>query len=644
MQKKNRNELKLMFALVSVALVAISLLYAILSIKINPRTIINAESTGFSKFTSEQDFMERISESRNYGYSSAGLGGARMTTLESSVMKSADSSEGTGASAPEIAPSPERFSETNVQVLGIDEPDIVKTDGKTIYYSPETLYYRTFAGAEFADAKVMPPYYYYSPKTFVIDSNPSESPEVRNRINATGELLLTSENLIILGNEKITAYDMQENKDWELPFNNSYLVSARLYNGKMYLVLKKSAYYSTCPIMPLGSAAIRCTDIYYPNGNVPIDTVYFVFEVESSSGEITKELSFAAPDSQTNVYVSEKSIFVAVSYSKSEYEILRNFILEDSDLFPSEVVSRVKSLDSYDISESAKITEIQVILSSHMSTLDGDEQLTLANRMNDFRKKHAKELESTRIAKIDISSLSLSATGEVPGTLLNQFSIDEYSGYLRTAVTFGDWDSSENAIVILDSGLNKVGETENFGTSERIYSVRFIKELAYVVTFKQTDPFFIMDLSNPEAPVIKGELKIPGYSAYLHPVSDSIMIGIGKEGNQVKASLFDISNPEKPRELSKYILSEYWSDILSTHHAFLLDAKHKVFFLPGSEGGHIISYENEELSHVKSIKESGVKRAIYINDLLYIFTSSKIVTVDESSWERMSELNLVEQQ
>ena len=126
----------------------------------------------------------------------------------------------------------------------------------------------------------------------------------------------------------------------------------------------------------------------------------------------------------------------------------------------------------------------------------------------------------------------------------------------------------------------------------------------------------------------------------MHPITKDKILGIGKEGSQVKISLFDVSSPANPKEIDKYILDEYWSDILNTHHAFLLDEKHEIFFLPGSKGGYIFSYKNNSLSLVKTISETSVKRAIYINDYLYVIGYNNIVVSNELNWERVKELEL----
>jgi uncharacterized secreted protein with C-terminal beta-propeller domain len=176
------------------------------------------------------------------------------------------------------------------------------------------------------------------------------------------------------------------------------------------------------------------------------------------------------------------------------------------------------------------------------------------------------------------------------------------------------------------------------GLTEQIYSVRFIEDKGFIVTFRQTDPFYVLDLSNPEKPELKGQLKIPGYSSYLHPITKDKILGIGKEGSNVKISLFDVSDPEKPTEISKYNLDEYWSDILNTHHAFLLDEKHQIFFLPGGRGGYIFSYKGDKLELKRAVSDINAKRAIYINDYLYIIGDNKIVVLNELNWEKINAL------
>jgi uncharacterized secreted protein with C-terminal beta-propeller domain len=285
----------------------------------------------------------------------------------------------------------------------------------------------------------------------------------------------------------------------------------------------------------------------------------------------------------------------------------------------------------------------------YYNSLSNDERLRIENemenRMSDYFKKHKRELEKTGIIKIGLEKFEISANGNIPGRPLNQFSLDEYNGNLRVATTvgegfwgFGGQRESANDVYVLDENLKILGSVQDLGLTERIYSARFIEDKGYLVTFRQTDPFYVLDLSNPEMPELKGQLKIPGYSSYLHPVTKDKILGIGKEGSNVKISLFNVSDPENPTEIAKYNLDEYWSDILNTHHAFLLDEKHQIFFLPGSRGGYIFSYKDEKLELKRAVSDISAKRAIYINDYLYIIGENKIVILNELNWEKVNEI------
>lgn len=174
------------------------------------------------------------------------------------------------------------------------------------------------------------------------------------------------------------------------------------------------------------------------------------------------------------------------------------------------------------------------------------------------------------------------ASGEVPGFLLNQFSMDEHEGILRVATTsqpawWGRSGSSESQVVTMrQSGdaLETLGSVGGLGKGEQIYSVRFLGELGYVVTFRQTDPLYVLDLSDPSAPAAVGELKINGYSAYLHPVGEGRLLGLGQDATDqgqrlgTQLSLFDVSNPSDPVRLDAVSMDGGWSAVEGDHHAF----------------------------------------------------------------------------
>ncbi len=170
------------------------------------------------------------------------------------------------------------------------------------------------------------------------------------------------------------------------------------------------------------------------------------------------------------------------------------------------------------------------------------------------------------------------ASGEVPGTLLNQFSMSEHAGVLRVAVTEG-WmgDDSRSSVHLLRRDrdtLVELGAVGDLGPTERIYAVRFLGDRGYVVTFRQTDPLYVLDLSDPTAPRLTGELKIPGYSAYLHPLAGERLLGVGQAADDTgrvqgaQVSLFDVADPTAPRQVAVLPLGG-WTEVEVDHLAFL---------------------------------------------------------------------------
>jgi len=173
------------------------------------------------------------------------------------------------------------------------------------------------------------------------------------------------------------------------------------------------------------------------------------------------------------------------------------------------------------------------------------------------------------------------ASGTVRGSLLNQFSLDEYQGHLRVIGTDGSpWDDrnlSETRLVVLDEQgdrLVPVGEVGGIGKGEQLFSARLIDDIGFAVTFRQTDPFYVLDLSEPTDPRIAGELKIPGVSTYLHPIGDRMVLGIGQDATEegfqtgLKLSLFDVSDPTDPREVSVWTMPDSNSPAEWDHRAF----------------------------------------------------------------------------
>lgn len=213
---------------------------------------------------------------------------------------------------------------------------------------------------------------------------------------------------------------------------------------------------------------------------------------------------------------------------------------------------------------------------------------------------------STDIYKfaLDNGVVRYAAKGNVPGTILNQFSMDEHKGYFRIATTKGEtWRddayTSKNNVYVLDSQLAPAGKLEDLAPGERIYSVRFMGDRGYLVTFKQVDPLFVIDLAVPEQPKVLGELKIPGYSDYLHPYDETHIIGFGKDTVELdtsyekngettafyqgmKLAIFDVSDVSKPKEMFKEIIGDRGTDspLLYDHKALLFSREKNLLAFP----------------------------------------------------------------
>jgi inhibitor of cysteine peptidase len=649
---------------------------------------------GLQQFASEEEFKTYLENgsSSNYGGSFFGAGqsvDSLAVPMTAPSAKGIASGRGAANESAAIAQNvPDRVSETNVQVAGVDEPDIVKTDGKEIYLSRNVLgspIYRMLPAAEpgiSIESKAIAPQpapQTAGPETAMIKAFPPAEIAKNGSIDKTGNLLVSKNILMILPDTQsyygyyngyakqtnsVYGYDVSDPASpqqlWKLDLkDNTFLSDARLSDGKLYLITRTSIDRGhPCPIVPviMGSnpLSIPCANIYHPIGNVPADTTITAMAVNPGDGKIEKNISILASNYSSVTYMSPANLYLTYDLPADFVGIYAGFFAEKGqDLVSAGTLERLRKLQSYELSDQAKMTELGVILEREFASADNDKRLQLenelSNRAKDYFTEHAREMEKTAITKIDLAAFSVAASGDVPGKPLNQFSLDEYKNNLRVAVTvsaqgmmwgFGSSTPSVNDVYVLDEKLSALGSIRDLGLTERIYSARFVNDRGYIVTFRQTDPFYVLDLSNPSNPQRKGELKIPGYSSYLHPIDTDIVLGVGMENSQVKLSLFDVSDPANPAEKAKYNLSEYWTDVSKTHHAFLQDAKHQVFFMPGSRGSYIFSYAGNGLKNVATLAGVNADRAIYLDDYLYVIASDKITVFNENDWQKVNQIEL----
>jgi len=548
-------------------------------------------------------------------------------------------------SAPTSADMSSEYSTTNIQVEGVDEADIVKNDGKYIY--------------DVSGNKVV-----------IVDAYPAASAKILSTIQLEGtvqEIFISKDRLVVFGSAEhyypgplerkmsseimphyysgmfVNIYDVSDRANPVLKRNvtleGSYYGS-RMIGDYVYVVANQPFYYTENVVMPkIGAAETRCADVYYsdmPDYYYGLTTILAV-NTQVDSQDVNSKIFLQG--SAQGLYVSQNNIYIT------------------------------------------------------QSSYYGEEK-TVVNKVS-----------------IDNGKIEYKNHGEVPGTVLNQFSMDEYNGYFRIATTsqnnfitrmmpqvvssqVASQPSSKNNVYVLDSSLAVVGKLEDLAPGEKIYSARFLSDRAYLVTFKKTDPLFVIDLKDPANPKILGKLKIPGYSNYLHPYDENHLIGIGKEAVEaeegdfawyqgVKLSLFDVTDVENPKEISQYSIGDRGTDsyALQDHKAFLFSKDKNLLVVPITlaeinkeqypegvpknaygeftwQGAYVFSITldkgfelKSKITHVEDNSEfmkSGyyfesqysVKRSLYIGNTLYTLSDKMIKMNDLGNFAEINKVTL----
>ncbi len=534
------------------------------------------------------------------------------------------------------------YSKTNTQVENVDEADIVKTDGTYIYYITNNVVY--IIKADTLDLITFLKY----------DDNQTArfSPY---------QLYINENKMIVLGNY----YEYTENISRAEDSIAYDYVSIRSKNMAKAIVYDITDRNNPEIIREVG------LDGNYINSRMVGDNIYFISRKYFSfySDELKDEeiLPVTYDSSKSNEYssISYKDIAYFSGTQNYDYMLVCGFNINDKEEAKVESFFGASD-DVYASEKSLYITQIS------------------------YGENYIYNGCKTIIYKFDLdsSNIKLVAKGEVEGYINNQFSMDEYDGFLRIATTIENYDEpiseiedettvtvnigerkTKNALFILNEDLKEVGKIDDLAPDEQIYSVRFMGKIGYIVTFKEIDPLFVIDLSNPENPVIKGELKIPGYSSYLHPYDENHIIGIGHNTKQtssggitntnMKISMFDVSDLENPKEIfSEDIGGSYAYSELEHNHKVLFYSKAKnLIGFPVSlrelqyrddKNGFIIfkiDLENGKFEKYGEILQkidyrTNIDRAIYIEDKLYTLSDSQIVCYDLNTLQMIKELKV----
>ena len=268
-----------------------------------------------------------------------------------------------------------------------------------------------------------------------------------------------------------------------------------------------------------------------------------------------------------------------------------------------------------------------------------------------WTEKGQREMTTIRKISYRAGELEPEAQGAVDGYINDSFSIDEYEGRLRIVTTVED----TNSVTVLDEELQVAGEITGLAKDERIYSARFLGKVGYFVTFRETDPLFSVDFSDPDKPRIIGKLKIPGFSDYLHSYREGQLLGIGMDVDEktqitggVKLTMFDVTDPADVKEADTYVLENvYNTDVSYDYKAALVDGEKDLIGFPAdSEGGRIyylFSYDTEtgfQRLMEEEVNGGGTTRGIYIGDRLYVVDGNVIEAYSLENYEKLDGLIL----
>ncbi|MFP3919439.1 beta-propeller domain-containing protein [Lysinibacillus telephonicus] len=579
-----------------------------------------------------KDYFQTIlnSNNRNFGYAQNEASGAKE---ESADMATSNTSS---------------HSTTNNQVEGIEEGDIVVTDGHHIYSIIDNQIVITDAS---------------NPKSLKVTSKISLEPN-----SYPSQLMLHDDMLIVIVDQyvemkqepymggisltKAAFYNIEDAANPKLVREigqDGYMNGVRKYNNVLYIVTNKTPNYwrlledEDVELRPYmydsASDQITPMDIkqlsILPGSMEPSYTIISAIDLDNLDSKEVQTKGFLGGSS--TLYMSNNALYLtAFNYSPTLYE----------------------SKSSASFTTDIRIMPVPTNTDIYKFSLD-----------------------RTKVELVGSTSLK--------GSILNQFSMDEHNGYFRIATTEGNmWGSpeqaSKNHLFIFDEQLNKVGELTDLAKGERIYSARFMGDKAYIVTFKQVDPLFVIDLANPEKPKVLGELKIPGFSNYLHPLDENHLIGFGYETETridsyskqpftttagMKISLFDITDYNNPKEQDTVVVGGRgtYSDLQYNHKALFKNNKYSYFGFPvviyEGKGEYDVQYKGNgalvyEITAENGIQlkgnlvtpakngeqyeewETNISRMLYIDETLYTVSRNEVKSYDLKSFKQLGSVDL----
>lgn len=528
----------------------------------------------------EGEIYETLRQKIALSMESSGFGQYQDTTTDTAVENSEEVADASGSSG-STQKNLNEYSGTNLQVQNVDEGDVVKTDGTYIYTSAADTFGSTVCiyKAEGKDTKKL--------TELTVDS-----------MNIS-EMYIKDHFLVLVGS------------DWE----------------KQPAKEKLSGAY---------------TEQIQPENTLVL--VYDIADIKKPKQTFRKTQSGTYSSSRINGnYLYTFSVMYAVSADKKDKRecyipsVGGSLVPEDRLCIPSDVTSSAYIvLTSLNIMGGDDFSDTLSILGGDGICYASEENIYIASLTADYTK--------TTISRFHYQDGKLKENGEKTfrGKILNQFSMDEYEGKLRFVATteHTGWFTSSisNGLYVLDENMELLGKVDRLAKSERIYSARFMGDKAYFVTYRETDPVFLVDLSDPSNPIVKDKLKIPGFSEYLQSYGEGLLLGIGsnidKNGDtQVKLTMFDISSGTNVQEIhTKLLENETYSLAGKNHKAILADAgKNLIGFAAESyekNGKQKITYRLYSYDEKKGFQKLATlspknmaissARGLYIGEHLYL--------------------------
>lgn len=489
------------------------------------------------------------------------------------------------------------YSKTNVQVENVDEADIIKNDGEYIYTASNNSENKiSIYKPDGKKVKLMSQIEYNN-----VDDDENEA--FISDIYIYNNSLIAQSYSYDENSWEYTNIDIYSLADIKKPkkiysfSQQGFYTSSRITNGKLLVISNRYISSDLCksdedylPKTKINSTekSLSPKDICIVNDSNS-ESFLIVSEIDLLSKENTA-VSKAIAGAGTNIYCNENNLYIA------------NSIWDDQNQ-----ARRLK-----DISPTLKF--------------------------------------NTEIYKIDITSgIKFTAKATVSGAVNNQFSMDEYAGNFRIATTATDEKSNDiNKLYVFDSDLKKLGEVEGFAKGESIQAVRFSGNTAYIITYENTDPLFVIDLSNSQKPEIKGSVKISGFSTNLIPISSNQLLGIGYADDNaapytdgIKFALFDVSNPQKPTVLDSKVIRNATSEAQDNHKAILVNGKSS-FVIPyedvNSENGYTVNLKagaitfevkdnkiNISKKYATKILSGDIVRSTVFDNAVYTFNGGEYV-------------------